>query len=203
MKMMTLGEVCEFQPKKSEVREILSGDDDVSFLPMEDLAIYSKYVVPKHQRKMSEVIKGYTYFRDGDLLIAKITPCFENGKIGIAKDLTNGVGFGSTEYIVIRAGEGVLAEWIYQFLSLPFVREQGKELMTGAVGHKRVPKEYLEKLLVPIPSIEMQRELLEKLDEKLDDFAQCEAMLEQQISLLRDLETSTVYETLGLSNERS
>lgn len=203
MNLVPLKKICQFQPKKSEVRQRLGDSDEVSFLPMEDLDVYAKYVKPKAKRKLSEVVKGYTYFKEGDILIAKITPCFENGKIGIAKDLTNGVGFGSTEYIVIRVGENVLAEWVYQFLSLPFVREQGKDLMTGAVGHKRIPKEYLEELRIPLPSLDSQKELLSKLDIKLDDIAQCESMLEQQISLLQELETSSIYEALGLSNERS
>ncbi|PUE63177.1 hypothetical protein B9Z45_00415 [Limnohabitans sp. 2KL-17] len=203
MKMVKLKDICEFQPKKAEVRALLSSSEVVSFLPMEDLDAYSKYVKPKHQRTLSEVIKGYTYFRENDILLAKITPCFENGKIGIAKDLVNGIGFGSTEYIVIRVGNEVLSEWVYQFLTLPFIREQGKELMTGAVGHKRVPKEFIENLSIPLPPVKTQIELLKKLDEKLDDISHCESMLEQQILLLRELETSTVSETLGLANERS
>ena len=77
---------------------------------MEDCEECSLYVFPQRIRKIEEVYRGYTYFQENDLLIAKITPCFENGKMSIAKNLVNGIGFGSTEFIVLRAKEGVLIE---------------------------------------------------------------------------------------------
>lgn len=198
MEYYRLHELCEFQPPKKEVRDIINEDQLVSFLPMEDLGVFSTYVVPTSSRKLGEVIKGYTYFKEGDLLLAKITPCFENGKMGIAKGLTNGVGFGSTEYIVMRCHEDVLPEWVYRFLSLPFVREEGRDLMTGAVGHKRIPKDYLQQMQVPLPGLDEQHRILEKLANEIDDINECEARLEQQILLLRDLEKSLTYEALGL-----
>ena len=203
MKHYKLSEICAFQPKKSEARNAIALDSDISFLPMEDLDAYSKYVIPSKIKKLSEVIKGYTYFKENDLLIAKITPCFENGKMGIARDLLNGVGFGSTEYIVIRCSERVLPEWVFYFLTLPFVRDEGKDLMTGAVGHKRIPRDYLEGLEIPLPKISEQKKILESLNGTLDDISQCESGLEQQIILLRELEVSTKYEALGFLNERS
>ncbi len=204
METLSINQVCQIQPPKKEARELLNETDLVSFLPMEDLDVYSTYVVPRVERHLNEVIKAYTYFREGDLLLAKITPCFENGKMGIAKGLKNGIGFGSTEYIVLRCNEKVLPEWLFRFLSLPFVREEGKDLMTGAVGHKRIPKDFIQNLQIPVPTIEKQAELLDKLSSDLDDIAECESRLEQQIELLHDLEKSLTYEALGLKkNERS
>ena len=101
--VQTLREVCQIKPPKREARDRISRDALVSFLPMEDLGVDQKYVIPYREKPLSQVSSSYTYFADGDVLLAKITPCFENGKLGIAGKLTNGVGFGSTEYIVFEA----------------------------------------------------------------------------------------------------
>ena len=99
-----LADVCQIRPPKSEVRRHIADADLVSFAPMEDLGIGQKTLIPTQVRPLAEVVGSYTYFADGDVLLAKITPCFENGKLGIAEGLSNGVGFGSSEYIVFRPG---------------------------------------------------------------------------------------------------
>ena len=104
-KTKRLDEVCVLRPPKSEAREKLTNNDLVSFAPMDELGIDRKYLNPKGARSLSDVIGSYTYFANGDVLLAKITPCFENGKLGIARDLINGIGFGSSEYFVIRPSD--------------------------------------------------------------------------------------------------
>jgi type I restriction enzyme S subunit len=113
----TLCEVCEIRPPKSEARKRLAADAPVSFLPMEDLGIDKKFVQAAQTKPLSAVQGSYTYFADGDVLLAKITPCFENGKLGIAEELTNGIGFGSSEYIVFRPDKTISKEWLYYYLS--------------------------------------------------------------------------------------
>ena len=98
----TLGEVSEIKPPKSEARERVAADALVSFAPMEDLGIDRKLLNATQVKPLSSVVGSYTYFADGDVLLAKITPCFENGKLGIAEGLSNGIGFGSSEFIVFR-----------------------------------------------------------------------------------------------------
>lgn len=163
MKFALLRDVCFFNPPKSEVRENLEADALVSFMPMQDLGIESINAEAGSSKPLSEVVKAYTYFAENDILIAKITPCFENGKMGIARNLVNGVGFGSSEYFVLRPADNVLSEYIYYFLRQDFVIENGRGIMTGAVGHRRVPADYLENLQIPLPTIEKQREIIEKL----------------------------------------
>ena len=90
--MKGIGEVAKVNPKKSEIRE-LDPSTEVSFVPMADLGEHRMSFISQETRKLEEVYKGYTYFRDNDVLVAKVTPCFENGKAGIAKNLTNGIGF--------------------------------------------------------------------------------------------------------------
>src|SRR5205807_8609498 len=133
----SLAEACEIRPPKSEARDRLSSGGEVSFLPMEDLGTDGKFVQPKQARALSAVTGSYTYFADGDVLLAKITPCFENGKLGIARGLTNGIGFGSSEYIVFRPNDELSREYLYYFLSQDSFRADGIRTMSGAVGHKR------------------------------------------------------------------
>jgi len=112
-----LGEVCHIKPPKEEARQKLSDADLVSFVPMSDLGIQSKTITLNDNKLLSEVVGSYTYFADNDVLLAKITPCFENGKLGIARNLTNGVGFGSSEYIVFRSKGTIEPEYLFYFLS--------------------------------------------------------------------------------------
>ena len=106
-----LAEVCKIKPPKSEARERVSASSLVSFLPMEDMGIDEKFVHATKTKLLSKAVGSYTYFADGDVLLAKITPCFENGKLGIATDLQNGIGFGSSEYVVLRPDSTVGKEW--------------------------------------------------------------------------------------------
>ena len=86
-----IGEIAIIKPPKSEARERLAPNALVSFLPMEDLGIAIKHPKPKQTKQLSDVVGSYTYFAEEDVLLAKITPCFENGKIGIAKGLKSGI----------------------------------------------------------------------------------------------------------------
>lgn len=160
-----LKEVCELKPPKKEARDKLSATDMVAFLPMEDLAVLNKEIESVKERQLKDVVGSYTYFANNDVLLAKITPCFENGKIGIARNLTNGIGFGSSEYIVLRSKGNVLPDYLYYFLSRSRLREEGKKLMAGAVGHKRVSKDWIENYVIPFPkSLFDQQIIVQKLD---------------------------------------
>mgnify|MGYP001604871381 CR=1 FL=1 len=115
-------EIAELNPSKTEIK---NAEDDllVSFVPMVAVDEYTQSIVLTKERQFGEVKKGYTYFKNGDILFAKITPCMENGKAAIAKNLKNEIGFGSTEFHVIRAKKEVLSEWIYSIVRQPFFRE--------------------------------------------------------------------------------
>ena len=108
----TLAGVCKIKPQKGEAKRRLKDSDLVSFVPMEGLGIDQKFLEPKVERSLAEVSGSYTYFAEGDVLLAKITPCFENGKLGIARNLTNGTGFGSSEYIVFRPNSDLSGEYL-------------------------------------------------------------------------------------------
>jgi type I restriction enzyme S subunit len=179
--MKALGDVCQIKPPKSEARARLSGDDLVSFVPMEDLGIDRKFVSGSQIRPLSEVSGSYTYFADGDVLLAKITPCFENGKLGIAKSLKNGIGFGSSEYVVFRPDITINNEWLYYYLTRQSFRAEGASRMFGAVGHKRVAKEFIEGCRIPVPPITEQRRIVRVLDGALDSIANTKANAEKNV----------------------
>ena len=182
-----LAAVCQIKPPKAEARQRISGKEFVSFVPMEDLGIDQKILVPTQTRPLEDVAGSYTYFADGDVLLAKITPCFENGKLGIAEKLSNGVGFGSSEYIVFRPCPAIDKEWLYYFLSRESFRTEGAERMSGAVGHKRVSREFIESCPIPVPPLPEQKRIVAILDEAIDGIANAKANAEKNLQNARAL----------------
>jgi restriction endonuclease S subunit len=161
--MVELGEVCEVNPKKSEIKE-MDISTLVSFVPMADLNENEIDFKPKTEKPLGEVFKGYTYFREDDVLFAKVTPCFENGKAGIAKNLKNGIGFGSSEYYIIRPNEKILSVWIYLNIKSNQFMQNGKLKMTGTGGLQRVPKDFVATYQIPHPPLETQRQIVTRIE---------------------------------------
>jgi type I restriction enzyme M protein len=161
--MVELGAVCEINPKKSEITE-LQPDSEVSFVPMADISENDASFIPRQSKVFSEVSTSYTYFRNGDVLLAKVTPCFENGKAGIARHLKNGIGFGSSEFIVVRPTENILPELVYAFITSEDFRIVGKQQMTGTGGLQRVPTDFVRKYKIPLPPLEIQKQIVAELD---------------------------------------
>ncbi len=192
-----LGDICAFRPPKSEARDRLGNRESVSFVPMSDLGVDQKYFAPKETAPLSKVDSSYTYFADGDVLLAKITPCFENGKLGIAQGLENGVGFGSSEFFVLRPSPVLDREFLYYFLSQPKVREDGQRQMGGAVGQQRVPKEYVERLQIPVPPIPEQRRIVTILDDAFEGIAAAKANAKRTAATAKSLQDDWVMARLA------
>ena len=178
-----LKDCTQIKPPKSEVKS-LKGNTSVSFMPMESLGINDKFTISKQSKDLKSVSASYTYFTEGDILLAKITPCFENGKLGIANNLENGIGFGSSEYIVLRPNIKLDKEWLYYFLNRESFRILGSQHMSGSVGHKRVTKEFIEDTLIPVIPIAKQKELVSKID---NVFLQCQTLKKVSQSKIREL----------------
>jgi type I restriction enzyme S subunit len=196
-----LGEATKIKPPKKEAREALSPEKLVSFVPMEDLGIDRRDLDLSQTKPLKEVEGSYTYFADGDVLMAKITPCFENGKLGIADNLTNGIGFGSSEFIVFRPTPFLKREWLYYFLLQPDFREQGAARMSGAVGHKRVSKEFIEEYPIPLPPLPEQERIVGILDEAFDGIAKAKATAEANLQNARALFQSHLQTVLSQRGE--
>jgi type I restriction enzyme, S subunit len=188
-----LGDVCKIRPPKKEAHTKIGAKDLVSFVPMESLGILQSELLPHTQRPLEEVYKSYTYFSEGDILLAKITPCFENGKIGIASNLCNGIGFGSSEFIVIRPGRNLDKDYLFYFLSREEVRAKGKKVMSGACGHKRVPNDFIEHMPMLLPPLPEQRAIVEKLDALRDKTRALEGVYTQKLDALAALRHSVLH----------
>lgn len=150
----TFLDICQLNPRANKYDNNLV----VSFVPMQDVSENSPYIQLKERRHYSEVKTGYTAFNEGDVLFAKITPCMENGKAGIAQGLENDVGFGSTEFHVFRPNRSEYAEFIYSIIHLESFRKLAASNFSGAVGHKRVPKDFLEKFPIYSPPHDLIKE---------------------------------------------
>ncbi len=196
-----LSDCCVIKPPKSEARKLLKPDELVSFVPMENLGINSKALTLEKTRKLADVSSSYTFFADNDVLLAKITPCFENGKLGIANGLKNSVGFGSSEFIVLRPKDNLTPEYLYYFLVQPSFRTRGKAVMTGAVGHRRVPKEFIESTEIPLPSIPEQQRIVAILDQAFADIEKARANAEQNLKNARELFDSYLQQVFSQRGE--
>ena len=166
----TLEEVGVLNPRID--KKSIDDDLEVTFLPMKSVEELSGKTDLSETKRFSELKrKSYTPFRDGDILFAKVTPCMENGKIAIARDLKNGIGFGSTEFHVIRLSEEQSRQFFcFYFLQQKF-RQEAKRAMTSAVGLLRVPTDYMRRVLLPLPSLPEQHRIVAKIEElftKLD-----------------------------------
>ncbi|MEO8613695.1 MAG: restriction endonuclease subunit M/S, partial [Luteolibacter sp.] len=135
---------------------------------MADLNEHRIAFQPIAEKQLSEVSTSYTYFEDEDVLLAKVTPCFENGKAGIARGLLNGIGFGFSEFYVLRSNAQVLPEWIYFCVMHPLFREAAVAQMTSSGGLQRVPRVNVENFQIPLPPlVAANRELITRFEQKI------------------------------------
>lgn len=141
-------------------------DTTISFIPME--CIDEKYGEISERREISiSQIKGYTKFEEGDLLWAKITPCMQNGKSAIARNLKNGVGCGSTEYYVIRPKtEDLLIDYVYLILRHSEVLKAAQGSFGGSAGQQRVSSQYMKSIVIPFPSKGIQQSIVDVVKER-------------------------------------
>jgi type I restriction enzyme S subunit len=156
-KQTELGEIPEdweivglgrlFEPKLNRKR--VSSQDDVTFVGMQDVTETAK-INNMHKVKYSEVKSGFTYFERNDVLVAKITPCFENGKGGYADVIDTQVGFGSTEFHVLRARDDVDSKYLFYFTNTVRFRSELESEMVGSAGHRRVPFSSVQKFRVAV-----------------------------------------------------
>lgn len=159
--MVKLGDVAEINPRAPK------GIDDrarVSFVPMSAVS-EEGFIASEEERTYGEVKKGYTSFLRGDVLLAKITPCFENGKAAVASNIEREIGFGSTEFHVLRPVPNVDAGYLFYLLWSEQFRAIGERGMTGSAGQKRLPADLLRRLEIPLPPLAEQKRIAAILDQ--------------------------------------
>ncbi len=184
---MRLRFAIKSNPVKSEVADIES-DKWVSFVPMDAVGEYGG-MTPEKDRFIGDVYSGYTYFKNNDVVVAKITPCFENGKGAIAENMTNEIGFGTTEFHVLRALEGYDYRWLfYLTITYPF-RKIGASEMLGAGGQKRIPETFIKDFRVGFPPPEEQQKIAKFLDHKT---GQIDQLIAKKKALIEKLDEKRI-----------
>ena len=175
-------EFAEVNPSRVGQINLMQGDQ-VSFVPMKAVDEDTGTIAWPETRLFSEVAKGYTWFVEGDVIFARITPCMQNGKAAIARNLINGTAFGSTEFHVMKPGPKLLAEWLHAIVRHKAFRDDAAEHFKGTAGQQRVPQSFLEQQAIPVPPLTEQRRIVAELD-----------ALRTQVEVLKSLQTETTNE---------
>ena len=171
-----LGEVVEVNPNKIKID--IREDELVDFIPMKNVSESSPEIIEKNFEKFKDLQKGYTQFIENDILFAKITPCMENGKTAIISDLKEKIGYGSTEFHILRSSKIINNKLLYNFLKQKRFRDDAKYNMTGSIGFRRVPTEFMKSYPFPLPPLEEQQEIVRILDEVLENENKVKELLE-------------------------
>lgn len=161
-----LGEVCSVNPRKIDAKN-LDDNLEVSFIPMAAVSDVLGEIVNPEVKNLEDVRTGFTNFAEGDVIFAKITPCMENGKSAVVGPLLNDIGYGSTEFYVLRCKEELYNKYLYHMVRNTTFRAEAKAVMTGAVGQQRVPKTFLQEYQLLLPSLPEQHEIVRLIDDLL------------------------------------
>ncbi len=159
-----LTSVVELNPRKFDTP--VSAGALVSFVPMRAVEEETGRLDGSSTRPWEEVKKGYTPFQNGDVVFAKITPCMENGKYALARDLYEGHAYGSTEFHVFRPSPDLDSEYLLHFLFGPDVRREAKRNMRGAAGQLRVPASFFDGIDIPLPPTDTQRQVVAEIEKQ-------------------------------------
>mgnify|MGYP000916817430 CR=1 FL=1 len=196
--MVKLGDVCTINPR---LPKNANPEQEVTFLAM--AAVSEKGEISSQEtRILHETKKGFTYFERGDVLLAKITPCFENGKATLTNNLNTQIGFGSTEFHVLRAiPDLILPEFIFYLIWNERFRLSAAKEMTGSAGQKRVSADYLKEYKFYLPSIFEQEKIVSALNKGFS----IRRKRQQAIKLADDFLRATFLEIFGdpISNSKN
>ena len=202
-----LGEVPEYwevrrlkhaatlNPSRTESRNSLASDTPITFLPMERVWSDGR-IDPQEILPASKVWNGFTYFRRDDVLVAKITPCFENGKGAHLHLLPTAIGFGSTEFHVLRAKSVILPQFLYRLTMVSGFRRLGTDAMTGAAGQQRVPSNFMTNHVIPLPPLPEQTAIVHYLDNATTDIDTGIARARRHIELQQEYHTRLIADVV-------
>ena len=185
-----LDQVSDINPPKQPAA--WPAETSFVFVPMQAVEEEFGGIDVSKTRPLSEVAKGYMQFMSGDVIIAKITPCMENGKLAIVPTLSSPWAYGSTEFHVVRPRAAVTAKWIAHFLSQQSGRRKARANMAGSAGQLRVPRSWLEQVLVPVPPLAEQARIVAKIEELFSDLDAGVAALERVRAKLKRYRASVL-----------
>ena len=189
-------DVGEISPRNDAEDEALA-----SFIPMSGIPQLHQGALFAEAARWRDIKKGFTHFANGDVVVAKITPCFENGKAASITGLEHAIGAGTTELHVFRPiHPGVLSGYVYLFLRSPYFAIEGERSMTGTAGQKRLPTDYFATRAFPLPPTEEQSRIVSKVDELMALCDQLEAQQQQRRTLQNKLRQSTLQAVAAASS---
>lgn len=189
----TIGKLVSFNPSKNEINGVVSENLSCTFIPMERLSV-DGVIDCSEKRPYHSVKGGFTYFKKFDLVIAKITPCFENAKSAWLSELDADFGFGTTEFIVMRVSQGVHGKFLSYIIASPRFLKAGKQFMRGAAGQQRVPVSFIKDYPIALPSTQTQSLILEYVT------AISKNIINMIDSHLRDIDLSKELQTRLISD---
>lgn len=170
---------------------------EVSFIPMADVEPgFVEHCSTRQAKPWAKVKKGFSRFQEGDLLVAKITPCFQNRKSCVAKSLINGTGAGSTEFHVMRCVSGVDAKFLLYFFKSEYFIRYGVNHFNGTVGQQRVGAQDIKDCLIPVPSVEEQVRIVAKLEDAFAEIDRAEKAYEELQTLAGVLRGQILQEAI-------
>ena len=200
--LVKLSDVVKTNPSKTEIRNV-DKNKKVSFIEMSSIS-NNGYIENKVEKSIKELKRGgFTYFKENDIIIAKITPSMENGKCAIARKLTNEIGLGSTEFHVFRVSEQILSGYLFALLNRNYIRIEAEKQMTGSSGHRRVPIEFYENIKIPLPPKEIQEKIVSECEAIDQATEQAQQTIDEAKKAIEDgfIEAnSKADKTLKLSN---
>ena len=191
----------KLNPSKNEIKSS-SSDSKATFLPMENIYADGTIDVSK-EKTIDDVASRFTYFREGDVLLAKITPCFENGKSAIASDLKNKIGFGTTEIQVLRSNNNSTERFLYYLINSNRFMKFGETRMTGSAGQKRVPTKFIKNFRQGFPPLKEQKTIADFLDRETGRIEELIEKKKKLIELLEEKRQATITQavTKGLDSD--
>jgi type I restriction enzyme, S subunit len=187
--------IATLNPPKSEIRDT-NGRTLVSFVPMEAVDEDGRLDMSRTMPIETGLQQGYTYFKNNDVLVAKITPCFENGKGALALGLENSIGFGTTEFHVLRSKQESDPRFLFYVTVSDHFRRLGTAAMYGAAGQKRISEQFVVTFSHPFPDIEEQRAIAAFLDREIEKINALIAKKERLIELLQEQRASLISNTV-------
>ena len=180
-----------------------TSDELVTFLPMDSISENGEADC-SIKKPVSRVCNGFTFFRKNDVIVAKITPCFENGKCVILSDLDTSIGFGSTEFHVLRPKERIVGKFLYYITKSEIFMQSGEAFMYGAAGQKRVPSGFISDFPLVLPNVDEQTTIANFLDRKTAEIDALIAQKERLLELYEEEKTAIINHavTKGLGPQR-
>ncbi len=187
--------ISKINPSKGASEFNKDSNDLVTFLPMEKVFEDGSFD-NSTKKAISELWNGFTYFEEGDVIVAKITPCFENEKGALLENLGSKIGFGSTEFHVLRASDKALPKFLFYLTRTKPFKNLGEALMYGAAGQKRVPTSFLEEFVLGLPPIEEQQKIVDYIDKGKLSIENAVLKIQREIELLQEYRTALISEAV-------